>query len=101
MLLHGIHLIGSLLVLTSAGAAVQVPVPEQLVPAAAEAAASQALVPAQSGTRVAPVTLQTAEPPEQYSMPAGVCPVITDYLYQQCQQNPADAMCAPPVSATD
>ena len=30
-----------------------------------------------------------------YSMPAGVCPVITDYLYQQCQQNPADAMCAP------
>lgn len=50
----------------------------------------------QSGSSevVTPLALQSV-PAEQYSLPAGVCPVITDYLYQQCQQNPADAMCAP------
>lgn len=30
----------------------------------------------------------------QGSLPAGVCPVISDYLLQQCQQNPADPMCS-------
>jgi hypothetical protein len=39
--------------------------------------------------------LDTAVQSFQLSLPAGVCPVITDYLFQQCQQNPADPMCAP------
>lgn len=46
---------------------------------------------------LAPLALQSTTPP-QYDLPAGVCPVITDYLYQQCQQNPGDAMCAPAIT---
>ena len=105
MLLHRIRLIGSLMLLASAGVWAQVPVSvpasDPLAPPAPESAVTQTLVPIQSGADVAPVALQTAAPSLQYDLPAGVCPVITDYLYQQCQQNPADAMCAPPVAATD
>jgi hypothetical protein len=56
--------------------------------------AAPAPLQSDSSEEVAPLALH-AVPAEQYSLPAGVCPVITDYLYQQCQQNPADAMCAP------
>lgn len=51
----------------------------------------------QTATATPAATLQAgvSDSAPQYSLPAGVCPVITDYLFQQCQQNPADAMCAP------
>ena len=63
------------------------------MPLASPAAAE----PGVSGSSTAGMPLETI-PAVDYSMPAGVCPVITDYLYQQCQQNPADAMCASAVT---
>jgi len=66
--------------------------------AEAEAAATgRKPEPQSSAVPQTPVTqeLDTAVQAFQLSLPAGVCPVITDYLFQQCQQNPADPMCAP------
>lgn len=76
-------------------------VPEQsgaALPAVVAASPAATVPPAGAGTAAtaapAPV-LQTAASDFQASVPAGVCPVITDYLYQQCEQNPQDSMCAP------
>jgi hypothetical protein len=100
MTLQGTRLIPGLLLLAAAGAWAQPPAPAagvaplvvetKAVPPALQAEANAAPAPV-----AAPVALQTAAQTLEYTLPAGVCPVITDYLYQQCEQNPADAMCAP------
>jgi hypothetical protein len=72
------------------------------VPAAAgrEESASAPLTVQSQASPVAPAgvpaqpSIQSTTDALQTSLPAGVCPVITDYLYQQCQQSPDDPMCA-------
>lgn len=88
---HLFHALGILLMPTLVLAQDAAPSADSSVP---EVATASVAIHSDSSTAPVPVALQTA-PSEQYSLPAGVCPVITDYLYQQCQQNPDDAMCAP------
>lgn len=73
----------------------QAPPPVSAVPASDEQSEEQTV----ATTAPAAPVLQTAAAGWQSSQPAGVCPVISDYLYQQCAQNPADAMCAQPAAA--
>jgi hypothetical protein len=100
MALQGIRFIPGLLLLAAAGVSAQPPASAAVVaPLVGETqevpAALSSDVQESSITVAAPVSLQTAAQALEYDLPAGVCPVITDYLYQQCEQNPADAMCAP------
>lgn len=105
MTLRGILLFTSVLLASTVAAAQEVALVPQVVDAtgsALAAAPQQAEVAAPAAaSRVADAAagvelqLATPLPPSQAGLPAGVCPVISDYLYQQCQQDPADAMCAP------
>lgn len=68
---------------------------------AEEQEAAPTLAPAASVPAGSPLAPARAAVPElqsvsalQISLPAGVCPVISGYLLQQCQQNPADPMCS-------
>ena len=58
----------------------------------AVAAASPDNSPLAPATAAAP-ELRTVSA-QQGSLPSGVCPVISGYLLDQCQQNPADPMCS-------
>lgn len=69
--------------------------PLAITPPEAIVTAASAVSPGPVAAAGAQLQVATSVLPSQEGLPAGVCPVISDYLYQQCEQNPADAMCAP------